>query len=212
MGIIYKTTNQVNGKWYIGKDEKNNPNYLGSGVLLTKAIKKYGKEYFKKEIIAECNNGKHELADLEKKIITETNAVADVMSYNIADGGKGGHTWGNYPNEHQLAIKLKMKKSDAEKESKRIFSIEHNLIRFMIDGRTAGRQKWWASLTTKEKSEYQRLRSSKTYKLFHNTGKEIITNNLQKTALEIGISYNYILCIKKNKSSKGWNFEIVGRI
>ena len=44
MGIIYKTTNQLNGKWYIGKDEKNNPKYLDSGVLLEQAIKKYGKE------------------------------------------------------------------------------------------------------------------------------------------------------------------------
>jgi hypothetical protein len=96
MGIIYKTTNQLNGKWYIGKDEKNNPKYLGSGVLLAQAIKKYGKEHFKKEVIAECNDGRNALADLEKKIIAETNAVSDKMAYNIAEGGIGGHTW-DYP-------------------------------------------------------------------------------------------------------------------
>ena len=45
--IIYKTTNLVNGKIYIGKDSKNNPNYLGSGNLLKKALIKYGKENFK---------------------------------------------------------------------------------------------------------------------------------------------------------------------
>jgi hypothetical protein len=32
--IIYKTTNLVNGKYYVGKDEKNNPEYLGSGKIL----------------------------------------------------------------------------------------------------------------------------------------------------------------------------------
>ena len=49
--IIYKTTNLINGKIYIGKDSKNDPNYFGSGLLLRQSIKKYGKKNFKKEII-----------------------------------------------------------------------------------------------------------------------------------------------------------------
>jgi len=40
--IIYKTINLINNKSYIGKDHKNNPEYLGSGKLLKHAIKKYG--------------------------------------------------------------------------------------------------------------------------------------------------------------------------
>ena len=32
--IIYKTINLLNGKVYVGKDEKNNPNYYGSGKIL----------------------------------------------------------------------------------------------------------------------------------------------------------------------------------
>ena len=49
---IYKTTNRVNNKVYIGKSMKTfNENYLGSGILLQKAIKKYGKESFSVEVI-----------------------------------------------------------------------------------------------------------------------------------------------------------------
>ena len=48
--IVYLITNLINGKRYIGMDSKNNPQYLGSGTLILKAIKKYGKENFKKEI------------------------------------------------------------------------------------------------------------------------------------------------------------------
>jgi CRISPR/Cas system-associated endonuclease/helicase Cas3 len=40
--IIYKITNQVNSKIYIGQDKHNNPNYLGSGKILHLAFKKYG--------------------------------------------------------------------------------------------------------------------------------------------------------------------------
>jgi len=53
--IIYKTINIVNGKIYVGQDAHNNPNYLGSGYILKKAIEKYGRENFKKEILEECN-------------------------------------------------------------------------------------------------------------------------------------------------------------
>ena len=53
--IIYKTTNTVNNKIYIGKDSYNNPKYIGSGKLLWKAINKYGKKAFIKEIIERCS-------------------------------------------------------------------------------------------------------------------------------------------------------------
>jgi hypothetical protein len=56
--IIYLTINKINGKKYLGKDAKNDPNYLGSGLDLKSAIKKYGKENFKKEIIEYCSNKK----------------------------------------------------------------------------------------------------------------------------------------------------------
>jgi len=49
--IIYKTTNLINGKIYIGLDTHNNPKYLGSGKLLHFAIEKYGISAFSKEII-----------------------------------------------------------------------------------------------------------------------------------------------------------------
>ena len=48
--VIYCTTNLINGKKYIGSDTNNNPYYLGSGVSIIKAIKKYGRNNFKKEI------------------------------------------------------------------------------------------------------------------------------------------------------------------
>ena len=89
--IIYKTVNLINKHYYIGKDQQNNPTYLGSGLILAKAIKKYGKENFIKEILEECDNPDI-LAEREKYWIAHYNAVNDPNSYNIAKGGHGGHT------------------------------------------------------------------------------------------------------------------------
>ena len=50
--FVYVTTNNNNKKQYVGDHSTNNLNdkYLGSGTLLTRAIKKYGKEKFKRKI------------------------------------------------------------------------------------------------------------------------------------------------------------------
>lgn len=93
--IIYKTTNLINGKIYIGKDLHNNNNYLGSGIKLVRAIKKYGKESFKKEILEVCDavNSWHEC---EVYWISRYNATNPLIGYNIAEGGNGGNTRAGY--------------------------------------------------------------------------------------------------------------------
>jgi len=90
--IIYKTTNLINGKFYVGKDSKNLPYYLGSGKALKFAIKKYGIENFKKEILEECFS-LNELNEREKFWIDELDAIRN--GYNMTDGGTGGDTWSN---------------------------------------------------------------------------------------------------------------------
>jgi hypothetical protein len=94
---VYKTTNNINSKWYIGKDEASNPNYYGSGKGIKAAIAKYGIDNFSKEILEECNSSE-ELSNRERHWIEVTDAVKDKTSYNMVDGGTGGDrsTYINY--------------------------------------------------------------------------------------------------------------------
>ena len=106
-GFIYITTNNINGKKYIGQKKYdacgNWKYYLGSGIILTKSIKKYGKENFSKEIIEECET-KEQLNEREKYWISYYNAVDSDDFYNIAFGGDGGRTC--YGTTHHASKKV----------------------------------------------------------------------------------------------------------
>lgn len=103
--IIYKTTNQINGRYYIGKNKTNDPNYLGSGKLLHQAFKKYGKENFVKEILEICNNEDH-LNEREKYWISQS--ILDPLCYNIGQGGEGGDNITFNPNRQEFLEKMKI--------------------------------------------------------------------------------------------------------
>ena len=89
-GFIYITTNISNGKRYIGQKAfiKGYERYLGSGVLLKRAIDKYGKDSFIRDIV-DIAYSKEELDNKEKEWIENYNAVKDDNFYNIAYGGIG---------------------------------------------------------------------------------------------------------------------------
>ena len=93
MFYIYLTTNLINGKKYIGQ-HKGSPNdsYLGSGTTILKAIAKYGKENFKKEILCFCDS-REEADQKEKEFISLYDAVNSRDFYNNAEGGTGGDGW-----------------------------------------------------------------------------------------------------------------------
>lgn len=86
---IYKITNTINSRWYIGKHNGTDPTYMGSGKILKQAYAKYGKESFIKEILETCTSEK-ELNLREQHWISITNATTDPFSYNLAEGGSGG--------------------------------------------------------------------------------------------------------------------------
>jgi group I intron endonuclease len=104
--IIYKTTNLINGKIYIGQDKNNNPNYFGSGDLIKKSIKKYGKKNFIKDILCVCDTI-DELNNKEKYYITEYNTTDKNIGYNITIGGTNG-TMLNRKHSKEMREKMKI--------------------------------------------------------------------------------------------------------
>lgn len=112
-GYIYKTTNLVNNKIYIGQRKGAFTNeYLGSGLLINRATKKRGKDKFKVKLLAKAYN-KKELNELEIEYITKYKTLYPNKIYNISPGGQGGriydtppHLGKRFSSEHKKRISL----------------------------------------------------------------------------------------------------------
>ena len=91
---IYKITNLINGKIYIGFHSTNDldDGYMGSGKGIKRAIKKYGEENFHKEILAIYDNQK-DAEDLERELVNE-DFVNRLDTYNMTIGGNVCILWG----------------------------------------------------------------------------------------------------------------------
>ncbi len=95
---------------YVGKDKHNSDDYLGSGLKLLNAIKKYGKKSFCKEVLEVCVD-EESLAQREVYWINRLNALDPSIGYNIAAGGFGGNTRKGYTEDELSEYKAKLSKS-----------------------------------------------------------------------------------------------------
>lgn len=102
---IYKITNLINNKIYIGKDTTSDPNYFGSGLLINRAFEKYGKQNFIKEIIDETDDYE-ELSEKEIYWIEKYNSTDRKLGYNISKGGDGGDVFRNHPDLDLIRQKI----------------------------------------------------------------------------------------------------------
>lgn len=121
MGHIYKITNLIDGKIYIGKSVSN---YLRRysehlkaaenwGELqqaqrshIYSAMHRYGVENFEISLIEECSN--EILSEREKYWISKFNSQDPSIGYNIAPGGAGGDTFSALTEEEKRHRREKM--------------------------------------------------------------------------------------------------------
>ena len=111
-GIIYITTCLVNGKVYIGQTiHWKDKSYLGSGVALCEAVKKYGRSKFKRKILKVCYNQK-QLDAWEMIMIRKYNSTDKSIGYNVLPGTAIEFGAVNPTHIPEVVEKIKNKKKD----------------------------------------------------------------------------------------------------
>lgn len=129
--IIYRTTNLVNQKIYIGvhKQKFHFPvlfdGYLGSGKHLKKAIKKYGAECFSRETLFVYYTPEEAFAK-EAELVNEA-FVNRKDTYNLCCGGKGDR------NKRKCSLETKQKISDSAKNKVMVKNKYNNKFRVSKD-------------------------------------------------------------------------------
>lgn len=130
-GYVYKITNCINGKIYVGIHKYRGPEldtkYWASGILINDAFKKYGKSNFYREILEWCDS-KEELNIKEEHWIKELNTCNLEIGYNLAAGGfhNGGNQLGHKTTqETRQKISLAKKGYIPSNEARYNLSISH---------------------------------------------------------------------------------------
>ena len=128
-GYVYITTNNVNGKIYIG--QKKGPykkEYLGSGKMIGKAVKKHGSENFENHIIEWCES-KEKLNEREIYWISKYNSFSNTgIGYNLARGGNQVNPLHAYTEEQLKEYGEKISKSNTGKKRSEEFCKRNSKI------------------------------------------------------------------------------------
>jgi group I intron endonuclease len=185
--IIYKTTNLINNKIYVGKHNENSKHYLGSGWILHKAIEKYGRENFIRETIEVVNE--QNWREREIFWIKELNARDQNIGYNICAGGEGGPI--TYGADNPSFGKGSDRFSDKGLKSLKTKAIERMKLQKYRDAASTGRRGKKDSDETKQKKSDARLGNKNP------AAKEVIVEGVKYTTLrhaskETGLSLYHL--------------------
>lgn len=103
--VVYQITNNINGRRYIGAHSTTNidDGYMGSGKLISRAIKKYGKDNFTKTILHESST-QEEMFLKEKELVEAARLTDGKRLYNIIPGGTGNTTLPEHIKKHKKGI------------------------------------------------------------------------------------------------------------
>ena len=215
--LVYKITNLVNGKYYIGQHQTKNPydDYMGSGLMLENAKAKYGIDNFVKTILFDFDN-KIEMNQKELELMPEISCNCyNPMCYNLSPGGYGGdlgkdanikrkEVWNNKSVEEIQYIVNQRKqtidnKSQEEKDKTKKLISDNSKRMWKKTSFRQKKKEYLASLTQEEKDAINKKHSQTYHNKSYKEKEQIKIKRKQTMALKTEKEKQEI--IKKYKQS-----------
>ena len=134
--FTYKTTNLINGRYYLGMHSTNriDDGYLGSGKRLYYELNKYGRDNFKFEILEQFDS-REELVQAEINLITEHD-LKNPNCLNLKQGGSGGFSKEDWEKGQKIvSALLKERWKDPEYREKMIRVRQEGVKRLHREGK-----------------------------------------------------------------------------
>ena len=188
--IIYEVTNLYNKEnnilpyKYVGSDQHNNSNYLGSSKKLREDIEKLGKEYFVKKILCEFKEDISNtlLRKLESELQKSLNVAADLAYYNKTNSSHRGYVETKEAREVRMNKTLEKRKLwwnslTQEQQQKQVGKSKNALIAY--NKSTKG--KTYEEIFGKEKAALKKKKhlggnNGNAKKIIHNPSKEVFNS------------------------------------
>jgi hypothetical protein len=192
---LYKTTNLLNSKFYIGVHSTNdlNDGYLGSGKRLRYSINKYGESNFKKEIL-EFFDSRKKLLEKEENVVN-LNLIKEDLCMNLQVGGGGGLVDDKHEKKlHEGATKyLKNRwKNDIEYREKISSVLKNNVINSHKNGNHKYDTFTGKKHTKETKEKISKANKGKNGKLNSQYGTIWITNDITNKKIKKDILEKYL--------------------
>lgn len=226
MYTVYKITNTINGKFYIGvhKTEHLTDSYMGSGLAIKQAIAKYGRNNFTKEVLHVFASSA-DAYSMERVLLSEV--WEHYITYNMKPGGVGGWEAWNMsrdPNDNPMKRpdvverNRASKKKTIEANKKRFADIARQNLLKAVEANT-GKSRPDHSIRMIEQGTFRKMwedkesvrdKMSSNWELISPSGQVYNTNRLEDFCKQYGLTYVSVWethrsgkPVKKGKS-KGW--------
>ena len=209
---FYRTTNQINWHYYFGIHSTDDleDGYIGTGTLLKRAIKKYGKQNFVKIIIADYSTRK-EASDHEKLAVTMVQVECDEC-YNLKTGGLNEATFKHTPEARKKISDAQIGKPSGRKGFKHSEETKLKMKQWWIDNPMSMKDREKVSKTFKgrihseESKEKMKIianeRSTPEYREWYR-----INNTGEKNPM-FGKTHSAETLLKMSKSHSGENHPL----
>ena len=214
--LIYKVTNQINQKSYVGKTElsfsQRKSNHLsdtrrGCEFAFHRALRKYGEENFVWEIVEDGIEDKTLLDDKERHYIALHESFGS-KGYNMSEGGEGQTGW--IPSDETRAKWSEQRKGRAPwnkgtAKPKKILTEDEKAVRKAdADRRRSETMKGRKTWNTGMIDQYARAK----YKVIYKDGTENVGTRLDLGLTKMAISY----MLRDNCGSRKYNIAKIERV
>lgn len=190
--IIYKITNKVNNKIYIGQTirslKERVQEHIRKKGTLNKAFNKYGIENFSIEIIEKCNSTE-ELNNKEIYWINRFNCLTP-NGYNLCEGG--GQTNG-YTHKEESKNKMSVNRGRYYKEQNPFYGKTHTLEQ---------KQKWSIERKGRDLSKAKEFSIKSRQRKVINLDTEEVFNSIKEASNKFNLKDTHITRVCKGKRNK----------